>query len=144
MCRFVLLLLIIIIAIGHLWTTIFHLLLLLLNKKNNYYMHICVQSMKDAHAPSTSTATLYKKQSTFIRYLDIYLSSLQHLLNHFHSLLFFCQLLKNIREVKRFYSWKKHTQRFGIYRRRILVAGCNKTIALKIFYCDKNDTSDSN
>ena len=29
--------------------------------------------MKDAHAPSTSPATLYKTQSTFIRYLHIYL-----------------------------------------------------------------------
>jgi hypothetical protein len=51
-----------------------------------------VQSMKDAHAPSTSSATRYKTQNTFIRYLHIYLSSLQHLLillNNFQSLLFF-------------------------------------------------------
>lgn len=51
-----------------------------------------VQSMKDALAPSTSSATLYKTQNTFVRYLHIYLSSLQHLLNHlfesFQSLLF--------------------------------------------------------
>ena len=31
--------------------------------------------MKDAHAPSTSPATLYKKQNIFIRYLDIYLAT---------------------------------------------------------------------
>ena len=50
-------------------------------------------------------------RSAFVRYLHIHLSLLQHLLNNllillnnFHSLLFFCQLLKNIREAKNFYS----------------------------------------
>ena len=50
-----------------------------------HYVHVyvstCVQSMKDAHAPSTSPATLYKTQNIFINYLHVYVSSLQHLLN---------------------------------------------------------------
>ena len=61
--------------------------------------------MKGAHAPSTSPATLYKTQNTFIRYLHIYLAiSVESSVESFHSLLFFCQLLKNIRDVKNFYS----------------------------------------
>ena len=49
-------------------------------------MYICAQSMKDAHAPSTSPATLYK---TYL--LDTWTFILQYLLNNFHSLLFFCR-----------------------------------------------------
>ncbi len=44
-------------------------------------MYNVQSSMKDAHAPSTSPATLYKTQNIFINYLHVYLSSLQHLLN---------------------------------------------------------------
>ena len=96
-------------------------------------MYICVQSMKDAHAPSTSPATLYKTQNTFIRYLHIYLSSLQHLLNNllnnFQSLLFLPTVEKYQRGEKFLFVKNKHKERFRIYIRRILAAGFNKTTA---------------
>ena len=65
---------------------------------------------------------------------------LNHLLNNFNRYFFFCPLLKNIREVKKFYSWKTHVEVQDIHT-KILAAGFNKTTALQIFHCDKNDTS---
>ena len=90
---------------------------------------------------------LYKTQNTFIRYLHIYLSSLQHLLNllnNFQSLLFLPTVEKYQRGEK-FLFVKKHTQRCRIHIRGILATGFNKTTAaFQIFHCDKNDTSNSN
>ena len=100
--------------------------------------------MKDAHAPSTSPATLYKTQNTFIRYLHIYLSSLQHLLNkllnHFNRYCFLPTVEKYQRGEKFLFVKKKHTQRFRIYIRRFLLLVSTKQQRFR--YRDKNDTSE--
>ena len=97
--------------------------------------------MKDAHAPSTSPATLYKTQNTFIRYLHIYLSSLQHLLNllnNFNRYCFLPTVEKYQRGEKNLFVEKIHAE---VYIRRILAASCNKTNSVVDIPFDKNDAS---
>ena len=77
-------------------------------------MYICVQSMKDAHAPSTSPATLYKTQNTFIRYLHIYLATS---VEQFPSAIVFLPPVEKYQRGEKFLFVKKHTQRFRIYIR---------------------------
>ena len=112
-------------------TIIFH-----LNKKNNYYyMHIICTINE------VCTCTMYiarhalNHRSAFVRYLHIHLSSLQHLLNNLLILLnnfnryCFLPTVEKYQRGEKFLFVKKITQRFGIYIRRILAAGFNKTTA---------------
>ena len=114
-------------------TTIFH-----LNKKNYYYyMHIICTINEGCTRTIYIARHALNHRSAFVRYLHIHLSSLQHLLNnllnnllnHFHSLLFFLPTVEKYQRGEKILFVKKHTQRFGIYIRRILAAGFNKTIA---------------
>ena len=74
--------------------------------------------MQDAHAPSTSPATLYKKQNTFIRYLHIYLATS---VESFPFAIVFLPPVEKYQRGEKFLFVEKHTQRFRIYIRRFLL-----------------------
>ena len=98
--------------------------------------------MKHAHAPSTSPATLYKTQNTFIRYLDIYLATSVEQFPF--AIVFLPTVEKYQRGEKILFVKKTHVEVWDIHT-KILAAGFNKTIAaFWIYHCDTNGTSDSN
>ena len=71
----------------------------------------CVQSMKDALAPSTSPATLYKTQNTYLLITCTFILQhlLNHLLNNFHSLLFFLPTVEKYQRGEKILFVEKNT-----------------------------------